>query len=288
MLLQQVHGLVDAFEREDHRASLAMLRDYVYRTVVWSNDGLRLNHYCGGDLRRLTLEEIVRLFEAREIGVLCGGTAVFLAKVYEQFGYHASWFDYGIPGVSTHVVTVVTVPTECGPRPVIQDATFNSTPALSGTADPSFFDVLQCVAAGRADGIALNKGAVQPRTVCFSDTPQGHANIAEYTDAGILLEKPVRIISGLSGSGLFYARGDLDFHTSYLRRNGGPIRARLSKELDKPENKCNVLELMLFPLQLPVFKDTKLRERTQELVQLFNDFQDGTTNEPSSIVRTAN
>lgn len=288
MLLQHVHGLVDALERKDHLAVLAILRDYVYRTVVWSNDGLRLDHYCDGDLRRLTLEEIVGLFEAMEIGVLCGATAVFLAKVYEQLGYHASWFDYGMPGVSTHVVTVVTVPTHCGPRPVIQDATFNATPALSGREDPSFFDVLECVAAGRADEIALNKGVIQPRTVCFSDNPQGRAYLTEYTDAGILLEKPVRITSGLSGAKLFCARGDLDFHTSYLRRNGKPILARLTKELHKPEDQCNVLELMLFPLQLPVFEDPGLRERTEELTRLFNDFHNGTTNELASVVRTAN
>ena len=33
VLLQRVPELAEAFEREDHRAVLARLRDYVYRTV---------------------------------------------------------------------------------------------------------------------------------------------------------------------------------------------------------------------------------------------------------------
>lgn len=286
VLLSRVPGLADALEGGDHHTVFALLRECVYRTVVWSNDGLLLQHYCGGDLRTLPADEIARLMEAREIGVLCGDTSTFLAKVYTLFGYEASRYYYGIPAVSEHVITVVALPTESGLVPVIQDATFNSTLVLKDAPEPSFVEVMDLLLAGRAAEVFLQKGIIEPRTIGFSDNPEGRAHLKVYRDTDILLEEPRRIVSDVSGTPLLCAQGDLDYESSYLRRHGGRVRAGLARALCKPEEECQVLELMLFPLRMPVLEDPSLHDLIEQLRQRIDDFHRRLCRPETAVVHT--
>ena len=63
---------------------------------------------------------------------------------------------------------------------MIQDATFNSTFSLEDTADPNLLQVINLVLAGRSGEIVLKKGTITPRTICFSDTPEGKRAKWEY------------------------------------------------------------------------------------------------------------
>src|SRR5690606_26632431 len=80
-------------------------------------------------------------------------------------GYDAYVYNYGLPGVSTHVTTLVMNP--CGREtvPVFQDATFNFTLEAKGT--PDAVAVFRAVARGERADLRIVKGAIGPRDIYF-------------------------------------------------------------------------------------------------------------------------
>ncbi len=256
VILSEISGLSEAISDNDHLKTTTLLREYVYKHTIWSNDGLNSEKYFKTTLSPLTAPQISALLNTREIGVRCGGTAIFLDKIYKLFGYQSGYYNYGLPGVSTHVTTLVCIPNKDRTEVVIQDATFNSSLAISKRENRDFFDIMDALKAGRGHEIILLAGTSEPRTICFSDNAAGLKVLKQYQSSNILLEEPVLTTSLITHTPILCARGDLDFYSSYLRRNKTNILNALSEKLNKNVNECSVFELMLFPLsKLPFNRD---------------------------------
>jgi len=270
-IIEELPELYVSLSNNEHIKITKLLREYVYNHIIWSNDGLQIRKYCNGSISKLTAPQISYLFANKEIGVLCGGVATYLAKIYNLFGYESSTFNYGIPGVSTHVVTVVLVQENNVDKLIFQDATFNFT-YLVNNRECSFFEIFKLLMESKAQDIIIEKGNISEKVIYFSNNNCGRENIRIYKESGILNEEPVLDKTMLSNKTIFRANGDLDFHSSYLRRHESEILNVLSEELDKSIDKCNVLELMLFPINMPLFQDKILQLQINELQKRLVNF----------------
>ncbi len=258
-IIKEVPELRQSLSDKEHIKTTTLLREYVYNHIVWSNDGLQLHNYCDGNVSNLSVSQINFLFNTREIGVLCGGVATYLSKIYELFGYHSSIYNYGIPDISTHVTTVVTVPVNGVMEIVVHDATFNLSYVIQKTGDRSFINIMNLLIEGRNKDIEIKKGDVKEKIIYFSDNLEGIENIELHKKENMLFEEPIAGTTMLTNRPIFYARGDIDFHSSYVRRYESNILKAVSERLQKDINNCNVLDLMLFPLNLPYFKHEGLQ-----------------------------
>lgn len=275
-ILTEIPFLAKALNEYDHFLATTLLRDYAYRHHVWSNDGLNLKLFCGiqCDLMQLAVPQIQFLFACREIGVLCGGVAIYLAKLFQLFGYDASIFNYGIPEASTHVTTVVALPTANDYELVIQDATFNFTYHVQDTGERDLLRVVQRIMDGKSETIGIIKGKIMERMIHFGNNNDVMKEALQYyKENNVLLEDPVPCSSLLTNTMITLARGDLDFHTSYLRRRQIQVLKALSEKLNVTQDRCNVLELMLFPLELPSFRATTLQSKINGIKAMLNSFR---------------
>ena len=114
--------------------------------------------------------------------------------------------------------------------------------------------------------ITLQKGNIAKREICFSNNKEGLKYLSQYKESKILYEEPTLIRTALSGTSVFYAYGDLDFHTSYMRRNGENVRQAISQALGKCVDDCSVFELFLFPINRPCFRDHELNYQITTLL----------------------
>jgi len=264
-IIEEVPGLSRSILSKDHLSVTTLLREYVYNHIIWSNDGLQIKNYCEGDISRLSVSQISFLFNTKEIGVLCGGVAVYLKKIFELFGYAASTFNYGIPGVSTHVTTLVLIPARGQNELIFQDATFNLTYRIKGTESRNYFELMENILKGMSGSILTEKGKTADRKLYFSANEEGLRHIETYRTTNVLHEDPFELRSDLTNRPMLSASGDLDFHTSYLRRNGDKVLKALSEKLNKDMKDRSVMELMLFPLNMPVVNDERLQAKLNDL-----------------------
>ena len=79
------------------------------------------------DWYTLSAYQIYQLFNNNEGGVWCAGAAVFLKRVFEEFGFEAYYWDYGHVLAFTHAITLVNVKYNATKILVIQDAFTNTT-----------------------------------------------------------------------------------------------------------------------------------------------------------------
>lgn len=98
-------------------------------------------------------------FEKLEGGVICGGAARGLWKLYKYFGYRA--WAYGCecePGGPSHAVALVDVEIGGEPRIIVQDASYNATLCDAETGEPlSVFEVLERLRDRRHESIRVDE-----------------------------------------------------------------------------------------------------------------------------------
>ena len=272
-LLRTIPHLDDAVNAKQHFRVTSLLCAYVHCNHVWSNDGLKLNQYCDGNLWALNAPQIAFLFRCREIGVLCGGLATYFVKVLNLFKYDAATFFYGIKHISTHVTTLISLPEETRYVIVIQDPTFNMTYSLKSTGGRSVFDILSAITQANHDDIVIEKRKTQPREIYFGRNKNAYEALQYYRDNSLLIEKPKTARTLLTNSTIGVAMGDLDFYTSYLRRRQTSVIDAVSRQLNRPQGKYHVLDLMLFPFELPAFKtrivQAKVKAEFDKLLQQY-------------------
>jgi hypothetical protein len=262
-LFRTIPHLCDAVDAKQHLRVTSLLCAYVHSNHVWSNDGLMLNQYCDGNLWALSAPQIAFLFTCREIGVLCGGLATFFVKVLNLFGYDAATFFYGIKNIATHVTTLVSITEETRHVIVIQDPTFNMTYSLKSTGGRSVFDILRAIVQANHDDIVIEKGKTQPRKIYFGRNKNAYEALQYYRDNNVLIEKPKTERTLLTNRTIGVARGDLDFHTSYLRRRQATVIDAVSGQMNRPHGNYHVLDLMLFPFELPVFQTRDIQAKVK-------------------------
>lgn len=151
------------------------LRDWTSRNLVAASPSAEL-----GTVRpRLYVSSAAEAFTwmfRREGGVWCGGAAHVFAQVCRLFGHEAWTYDHGLPGVMTHVVTLVRV--RDGGRCLIAvlDPYFNTAWTDAAGRPIDVFDLLDAV--GRGGGAVVRRGppprrpylldAADDRAACIS------------------------------------------------------------------------------------------------------------------------
>lgn len=235
-----------ALGQQDHAGICGALRGYVYRTVNWSNCGLNTKRFFHR-FEDVSISDLILLSCAKEVGFLCGGTSEFLRKLYGALGYDAYVYNHGLPGVSTHVTTLVMVPGGRQTVPVFQDATFNFTLEVKGTSDA--VTVFRAIARGDFPDLRIVKGAIGPRNIYFL-ADAVHESFDYYQTHGVFLGPARAEQSAITHTNLLVVPADLDYDTSYRRRREAGVLDALSTRLGRPRSEVHISQLMLFPIEI--------------------------------------
>jgi predicted O-methyltransferase YrrM len=151
-------ALAAALAAGDHVAAAARVRHWLAVRLAWSTPDLLLPLDClPPPLSPLDVVEQCRLGEG---GVTGFGAAVTLAMLYRAFGWPATVYQHGVPGVFWHMATLVRVPDG---RLLLEDALFDAAPELAGRP-VTFPEVIALARAGGADLLVFpsHPGAVRP------------------------------------------------------------------------------------------------------------------------------
>lgn len=231
-ILQKI-GTIEGFIKNRNYLDISIsLREYVYNNIIWGNDGLNLSNY---DYYNMNANEIFDLIQKGEISFLCGGTSIYLNKIYEMFGLKSEIYNFGINGVTTHVVTLVDI-NNIGI--IIQDASFNFTYTDKEGNILVFNELMKKIKDKKFDDIRIKKGNINSKKIAFRDDKIGNNFYEIHKEQKMLVNNNKFYEISDTGLKYYYCFGDLDFHTSYLRRNG----KKISSVLDSP------YELLLHPI----------------------------------------
>jgi hypothetical protein len=249
--------LNSALEQEDHGTVHTLLREYVYRTVNWGNDGLQLKRALPQGVKYAKPLRVLELLEAKEISLLCGGTSHLLSNLYRAFGYDSSTYNYGIRGASTHVIALVAEPTPSGLTLAVQDGTFNLSLSYKNSFD--FPQVIEALASGYANEITSHQGKSSHRHIYFNPQEDIYETLSYYSQHDVLLENLRTSRSLRTQSEYLYALGDIGLE-SYRRRREQDILAALSQDPVALPHPPHVLMLMLYIIERPQFTSSSAQE----------------------------
>jgi hypothetical protein len=176
----------------DDWARVQILREFSYRHTN-SATGVDTAAYAAGAkvvndvwTGKMTVGDGYRFFDKNGGGVVCGGTAEMLAKLYRAFGFGGSWIiriGWATPtplgSNFGHVQTLVRIKDRGNLIYVVNDAVTNSTYTRSDGRSPlDYRDMLYLLAQNRADlictiaGLAGSRQSPPARTVGFyADQP---------------------------------------------------------------------------------------------------------------------
>lgn len=135
--------------------------------------------------------EFFARFEKLKGGVICGGAARGLWKLYRYFGYRA--WAYGCecePGGPSHSVALVEVDLNGEPRIIVEDASFNVSLCDAATSEPlSIFELLTRLRARQHETIRVDE-------VDYSSIGRWPRYVVAPQFAGIHTEQHCRTRSG--------------------------------------------------------------------------------------------
>ena len=265
-VVKEMGSYEDAVRKQDFRLATDLIRAYVSRHILWSDDGLNINVFAKNGLEELPVEQIQFYFDSKEIGVTASGAALFLQKLYQLFGFDAATYEYGIPGICQHAHTLVLIPDKNGVVIVAQDPVFNLSYAVPNNENRNFVDVLDSLSRGKANEIRVLQFPVREKNVSLLNDDNGRATMHKYIEEGLLNGTTVGNESGLTSTQIISAKADLSFSESYLKRFGSAIYSTLATQMDKPATECNPLELIIFNLRRTQFKDDNFNRALDESV----------------------
>jgi len=155
-------ALAAALAAHDHGAICARLRHWLATRLAWSTADLLL------PLAALppptSVLDVVAQCAEHEGGVWSFGAAVTLAMLYRAFGYPATVYPHGVPGLYTHMLTLVRVPDG---RVLLEDAFFDAEPRVDGRA-ATFAEAVALARRGEAARLAFVSEATAPRPHVYS------------------------------------------------------------------------------------------------------------------------
>lgn len=139
-------------------ARLTLLRNWAYENVDWSSPNANFDDDRSNRFYEMDAPELFSAFRSDRGGVMCGGTAYAFMRLCRLYGYDALTLDFGVPGLWTHVVTLVRL--RLGGRDVwsVQDPTFDLMYVRRGGAPFDYLALLQALVEGRGDEVLVGKG----------------------------------------------------------------------------------------------------------------------------------
>jgi predicted RNA methylase len=169
----------DAFARADHETVVARLRHWLAARLAWATADLRLP--LAALPPPLGVLDVVEQGALGEGGVDACGAAVTLAMLYRAWGYAATVYSYGVPGVWTHAVTLVGAPD----RPLlVQDALLDVEPREGGRPVPWASLVTRARAGDPLAGVRLAHGGLGTRAHLYSRASLEASERGGWLDAG--------------------------------------------------------------------------------------------------------
>ncbi|MGA7934394.1 MAG: hypothetical protein WCA35_12675 [Kovacikia sp.] len=105
-----------------------LLRRWAYRNIVNSTKSCFLEEVLKPDFYKKTAFELYTAFKQDKGGVQCGGSSIFLEKLYREYNFNAYTLNMGEPSSQfTHVVNLVEIRGKGQKKLVIEDASHNVT-----------------------------------------------------------------------------------------------------------------------------------------------------------------
>jgi len=105
---------------------VCIIRDWAAETIDSSSPSLRLSSRIK-NINSISAYEMYSAFANDQSGVLCGGSAHFLMKVYQAFGFDAGRLGIGFSDLGSHVITLVQIEQDGEKLISVQDANLNVT-----------------------------------------------------------------------------------------------------------------------------------------------------------------
>lgn len=140
------------------REKIRALRIWLHHFVPAANITTDVSTIVGRSHHQLTNAEMLSLAEQRQAGMLCGGHAELMRRLSLLLGFEAVSINFGVPGTSaTHVLAVIRIEHREKPIWIVQDSYFNTGYADESGEPIAFEDLVQQVAAGKAELIRDTK-----------------------------------------------------------------------------------------------------------------------------------
>ena len=162
-IIIQQHPELEAADITDYE-KVGILRDWAAKVVDSSSISLQLN-LRDQSFSSWSAYDIYSAFVGDQGGVVCGGTARFLMKVYQVFGFEAGTLNFGIVNLHTHMVSLVQI--EHGGQELwsVQDAWNNLTYEGLNVEPMDYYKMLRLLKQQKDDEIVI----VEPKTPLVRD-----------------------------------------------------------------------------------------------------------------------
>lgn len=271
--LKHCPGLDAAIQKQNHLEAVHQLREFAFKLVPWSSHGIRSEALCGKRPWEIDFQDLVQLIIQREIGLLCGGAAHFLNKLYQCFGYDSIQYSIGNKEGYNHAAVLVGVCDLSKKAHVLvfEDPTRNQSFHLQGDASLEGYHFLNVVGAlrdERPDDVCSTGSADALRTVVYpaetraefltwfyhlsgtggfryEETPQSHTKIVTF-------EKPAE--------GFRHRSKDFPEAVEYL-----------SRVLKRAPSRCSLDEYLRFPLFRTSFKSSEYETQAKQWLDPLRD-----------------
>jgi hypothetical protein len=129
-----------------------LLRHWTASIIDFSTSVLLINKRVN-DFYNLSAYDLYLLFINNKGGTLCGGSAVFLQKVYRLFGFEAYILNYGTEDAVTHMIDLVKIDYNGREILTVQGAYFDVGYENKNGEPIDYFDMLQLLVERRGDEI---------------------------------------------------------------------------------------------------------------------------------------
>lgn len=130
-------------------------RRWVAGTVRWCSTSYKLEQN-----KKKTWVELIEDMESDRGGFWCGGTAHILKLIYNQLGFAAGTYDYGLTPSLTHVVTLVQIENEGISQTVVQDAYLNCCVCRPDKQPLDLLATLENIAIGNTNKVFFNEDLI--------------------------------------------------------------------------------------------------------------------------------
>jgi hypothetical protein len=185
----------------DEATRLDLLRQWAHENTDWSTPGANLDDDRANRFYEMDAPELFEAFRSDRGGVLCGGTAYAFMRLCRLYGYDALTLDFGLKGVSTHVVTLVRLRRGGRDAWSVQDPTYDATYVHRDGTPFDYLDLLRALREGRHDQVLVERGP--GRTRDFIVDPRDAESMLE----GLVADESLGPLVGrLPGGALKYRR----------------------------------------------------------------------------------
>ena len=140
-IIAQQYPIIENPDISDWR-KVEILRRWAYGNIKVSTTNCLLEKVYYSDFNNKSVTEVYLALKNNVGGVWCGGTSVFLAKLYRYYGFEAYTVNMGINGLWSHVVTLVAINHEGKKLLSIQDAYTDVTYTHQNGSPLDFFDLI--------------------------------------------------------------------------------------------------------------------------------------------------